>query len=102
MSKDTVFDENASEAFLREIYSTTKGTVRLHVLWQDLLAEIRGLEAERLRVIDIGGGGGQLASKVAELGHEVTICDPSEEMLDKARASLEETGLGDTVHFCPR
>ena len=94
---DTIFDGMAS--FLEDIYGTTKGDVRLHVLWQDLLTAIPALSAGGLRIIDVGAGIGEIANKVAELGHEVTLCDPSHEMLEKARTSIHEAGLSHTVRF---
>jgi S-adenosylmethionine-dependent methyltransferase len=96
---DTVFTGAIAEEFDREIYGTTKGEVRLHVLWEDLLAEVPALQAGGLRVIDVGAGAGQLARRVAELGHEVTLCEPSPDMLAKARALMDEARLSGKVHF---
>jgi S-adenosylmethionine-dependent methyltransferase len=92
----TVFDGAAGDMFAREVYGSTKGDVRLHVLWQDLLTEIPALERRRkLRVIDIGGGMGQIAARVAALGHDVTLCDASPAMLRKARATMRRAGADD-------
>ncbi len=95
---DIIFDRIA-DTFAQEIYGTTKGDVRLHVLWHDMCTEIPVLSDGGLRVIDIGAGMGQIARRVAELSHEVTLCDPSHDMLEKARASIKEAGLTDAVQF---
>lgn len=88
--QDTVFDGAPGDALAREVYGTTKGDVRLHVLWEDLLAEVPRLREGGLRVIDAGAGMGQIARRLAELGHDVTVCDPSQEMLEKARVAMPE------------
>lgn len=41
--------------------------------------------SEPLKVLDVGGGQGQLAFYLAELGHDVVLTDISNEMLDVAR-----------------
>jgi len=97
-ASDLIFDGGAGETFTRDIYGTTKGDVRLHVLWHDLVAEIPALRDSRLRVIDVGAGTGLIAARVAELGHEVTLCEPSRDMLEKARATMREAGLTERVH----
>lgn len=97
--RDTVFDSAAGEAFARDVYGSTKGAVRLHVLWQDLLTEIPPLNKRRkLRVIDAGGGMGQIAARIAALGHDVTLCEPSPAMLRKAHATMRKAGV-DGVRF---
>ena len=73
------------DTFLDQIYGTTKGEVRLHVLWLDMLAEVPALKDGGLRVIDIGAGKGQIARRLGELGHEVTLCEPSGDLLEEAR-----------------
>ena len=95
---DTVFDGIAG-TFSRTIYWTTKGRVRLAVLWQDLVSEVPILDTSGLRVIDVGAGMGQVATRIAGLGHHVTLCDPSQEMLDSARAALEREGVLDRANL---
>ena len=95
---DIVFDGMA-DTFAKEIYGTTKGDVRLHLLWHDLLAQLPAASRGNLQVIDVGAGMGQIAGRIAALGHEVTLCDPSRDMLEKAYASIHEAGLSDQTHF---
>ncbi len=68
------FDDIA-EKFSRNIYGTTKGQLRQAILWQDLEPLLAQLGPGPLRVLDAGGGEGQTAIKVAQLGHHVTLCD---------------------------
>jgi len=46
-----------------------------------------------LKVLDAGGGQGQLAVEVARLGHDVQLCDISGEMLSLARERAAEAGV---------
>jgi S-adenosylmethionine-dependent methyltransferase len=96
---DTVFDARLGDALAAGVYGTTKGEVRLGVLWHDLLAELPELRDGKLRVIDVGAGLGQIATQLAELGHRVTLCDPSEEMLERARAAMSAAGLDQQARF---
>lgn len=90
--QDAVFDRAQRELLEHDIYGTTKGVVRLHVLWHDLLEEWPSLEDGGLRAIDVGAGFGQIAQRLAELGHDVTVSDPSAEMLEHTRTALAERG----------
>lgn len=46
------------------------------------------------RVVDVGGGAGQQSIPLAGEGHEVTILDPSPEMLAEARRRIASEGEG--------
>ncbi len=46
-----------------------------------------------------GGGEGQTAIKVAQLGHHVTLCDLSAEMVARARQAAADKGVIDNMHF---
>ena len=48
-------------------------------------------------VIDIGGGTGGFAVRVAELGHRVTVIDPSPDALAALARRAEERGVADRV-----
>ena len=74
----------------RAIYGSTKGFIRSRVLWEDMTTQIPGLAEGRLSVLDAGGGSGRLAVRMAEAGNRVTLCDPSQEMLDLARKTARE------------
>jgi SAM-dependent methyltransferase len=72
--------------FVDEAYASVKGYVRTHVMHQHLLAHLPPSPAA---VLDVGGGAGNQSFPLARAGYEVTILDPSEPMLDKARQRLE-------------
>ena len=93
---DVDFDPLA-QGFAEDIYGSSKGYIRLNVLWRDLLSELPQLEKGGLEILDVGGGMGQVAVKLAKLGNRITLCDPSEKMLAKARATLERENLTQTV-----
>lgn len=89
MNKDKNFDQLAGK-FRNNIYGTSKGKVRMAVLWRDLTEYLaRG----PLKILDIGGGQGQVGLKLAALGHDVTINDISLDMLSIAEQSAKEKGL---------
>ncbi len=83
--EDKNFDALADK-FARKIYSNNKGEIRLAVLWAHLSRLIPEFnQAGPRRILDIGGGMGQLSLRLLALGYEVLLCDPSEKMLDHAR-----------------
>lgn len=55
----------------------------------------RGLD--RVAVLDVGGGTGGLASHLAELGHTVTVIDPSADALGSLERRAAESGVGDRL-----
>nr|WP_255537793.1 methyltransferase domain-containing protein [Motiliproteus sp. SC1-56] len=57
------------------------------------------LKAPGLRILDAGGGLGQMSRWAAELGHRVTLCDHSQAMLEQAVAANEAAGLGGKIHI---
>jgi S-adenosylmethionine-dependent methyltransferase len=92
MRGDVNFDGIAA-AFEAEIYGSSQGRVRLAVLWADLLESVPGLASGGLSVLDAGGGAGHLAIRLARLGHQVVLSDPSGEMLDLAAAAITAAGV---------
>ncbi|WP_342321278.1 tRNA uridine 5-oxyacetic acid(34) methyltransferase CmoM [Kosakonia sp. BYX6] len=96
--KDRNFDDIA-EKFSRNIYGTTKGKLRQAILWQDLDALLAKMGSGPLHVLDAGGGEGQTAIRMAQLGHNVTLCDVSKEMIARAQAAANEKGVSGNMHF---
>jgi 2-polyprenyl-3-methyl-5-hydroxy-6-metoxy-1,4-benzoquinol methylase len=72
-------------------YDTVRGHVRevvtRHNLQPYLPIKLGGT------AIDVGGGDGRDAEWLANMGFEVTLVDPSEEMLDKAQRRFVDNGL---------
>ncbi|HZE40154.1 MAG TPA: methyltransferase [Stackebrandtia sp.] len=81
-----------ADAFVDGAYATVKGRVRTYVLHQQLLEHLPPPPAT---VLDVGGGAGHQSLPLARMGYRVTILDPSEAMLDRARQRLaaEPTGV---------
>ncbi|WP_336854544.1 tRNA uridine 5-oxyacetic acid(34) methyltransferase CmoM [Pseudescherichia vulneris] len=96
--QDRNFDDIA-EKFSRNIYGTTKGQLRQAILWQDLDALLATFGPRPLRILDAGGGEGQTAIRLAKLGHHVTLCDLSGEMVARASAAAEAEGVIGNMHF---
>ena len=99
MIEDRNFDDLA-EKFAKNIYGTTKGQIRQTVVWQDL-SRILAMLSDKgtLTVLDAGGGIGQLSQKIAVLGHQVTLCDLSHEMLLLAEQDVTKNGLSQHYRF---
>lgn len=51
-----------------------------------------------LRVLDVAGGNGMAAVRLASQGHEVTVLDPAGAMLSNAILMAEEHGVADQLH----
>lgn len=83
------------------------GPVRTEVMWQSVLdaVELAGGGASRLDILDLGGGTGSDAVRLAQAGHTVTVVDPSPDALASLHRRSVELGveravaaiLGDTA-----
>lgn len=99
MIEDRNFDDLA-EKFSKNIYGTLKGEIRQTVVWQDLCDVLAHLSPTApLQVLDAGGGLGQLSQQLAALGHPVTLCDLSQEMLRLAEDTITQNGLAAQYRF---
>ena len=78
----------------------SSATTRNAVVWstlRDALAESRasdGAEPGPLDILDAGGGTGGFAVPLAELGHRVTVVDPSPDSLAALERRAAEAGIG--------
>jgi 2-polyprenyl-3-methyl-5-hydroxy-6-metoxy-1,4-benzoquinol methylase len=77
-------------------------SVRTAVVWEVLRAEIEAAAGRRegdapgpgvLDVLDVGGGTGGFAVPLAQLGHRVTVVDPSPDALAALERRSAETGV---------
>lgn len=85
---DHNFDSIAKK-FVDNIYGTSKGKIREVVIWDELLQCLSLLPQRKLRILDAGGGFGFFSQRLAQLGHEVVLCDISQELLKEASKQLE-------------
>ena len=95
---DRNFD-GLSARFKQQIYGTLKGQLRLKMLDLDLEQCLPNLNTRPLNVLDVGGGMGQFSSALAAQGHNITLTDISQEMLDNAKAIYEEVAPNSSPSF---
>src|SRR5712691_10924015 len=67
-------------------YGRLRGRVRTYVISAHLRDHLPGPPAA---LVDVGGGAGNQSVPLARDGYQVTIVDPSEAMLARARARLD-------------
>ncbi len=72
-----------------------RSAARTVVVWE-ALQQLLGGDRE-LSVLDVGGGTGGFAVRAAELGHRVTVVDPSPDALAILVRRAEENGVADRV-----
>ncbi|MBA2739002.1 MAG: methyltransferase domain-containing protein [Nocardioidaceae bacterium] len=87
-----------------------RSALRTAVVWDLLQTELAGLDSPvgtgeegtakgpQGRVVDLGGGTGEFAVRVAELGHEVTVVDPSPDALAALDRRAADAGVVERVH----
>jgi SAM-dependent methyltransferase len=74
--------------------SERRASARTAVVWEALEPVLAGGAPPRSRdVLDIGGGTGGFAVRVAELGHRVTVVDPSPDALAALARRAREVGV---------
>lgn len=94
MKQDRIFD-GLSSRFGRKIYQNNdpRGAIRLHITQDDLLTH---LPNQSLKVLDAGGGMGQMSLWLAQQGHQVTLLEPSSEMITQAKNNCSDVS---TIQF---
>lgn len=100
---DNTGDRNFNDLvghFQKNIYQTPKGQIRLDIIWRDLISALPSIEnGPKLRILDAGAGLGYMAGMLAELGHEVVLCDVSDEILKQAEQHLSQNHPQATYHL---
>lgn len=77
------------------------GPVRTEVMWQAVMDAVQvagGATGNGLDVLDLGGGTGSDAVRLALLGHRVTVVDPSPDALASLHRRGVDAGLAEGVH----
>ncbi|WP_117233779.1 tRNA uridine 5-oxyacetic acid(34) methyltransferase CmoM [Vibrio maerlii] len=100
MTQDRNFDDIAHK-FAKNIYGSDKGGIRQTIVWEELsdaltelgVSSIDTHDGKPLELLDAGGGLAQVSQKIAKLGHNVSLCDLSSEMLQLAKQDIEKAGL---------
>ena len=98
---DHNFDPIAQK-FVNNIYGTTKGKIRSEIIWLELQHCLANLPQRPLRILDAGGGFGYFSQKLAELGHQVVLCDISSELLKVANSQIADKPYAKNIeiHHC--
>lgn len=96
MARDARYFDSISQHFLKNIYTSDKGKIRLAVLKRDLAPYVSDAPKQFL---DVGGGAGQMALWLANLGHEVTLVDFSGSLLKEAQAQASAAQLSERLHL---
>ncbi len=92
-TSDKNFDPLAAR-LEQNVYKSEKGKVRLEMLKHDMMTGIEELgHAIPLSILDAGGGTGKIARWLAAMGHNVTLCDISQEMILAAEEENLKAGL---------
>lgn len=87
-----VFDEHLAD--WRAYTATPWARIRYAVVRRTLTDSLASLGPGPFRVLDVGGGDGLDALPLAAAGHQVTLLDPSEQMLELARQRAAAEGAG--------
>lgn len=99
-NKDRNFDDLAPK-FQKKVYGGLKGQIRLAVLNRDLSdifpQVLRPPASTPLKVLDAGSGHAPFSLDLASLGHQVTLCDISSKMLEKATVDTADKNLESSV-----
>ena len=75
---------------------TPEGQLRLDLAFANL-RDFLPLNTRSLQALDIGGGTGANAVRLARLGIHVTLLDSSAEMLNLAENAARESGLSEQI-----
>lgn len=100
VTQDRNFDDIAHK-FAENIYGSDKGNIRQTIVWEDLqqiITQIDG-DSKPLTVLDAGGGLAQMSQKLAQQGHNIILCDVSNEMLSLAKQDIAQKGLLEQYQF---
>jgi S-adenosylmethionine-dependent methyltransferase len=81
--------------------SERRSSVRTGVVWDAVAARLEPSDPDHdlagARVVDIGGGTGGFAVRLAQQGHAVTVVDPSPDALAALGRRADEAGVADLV-----
>jgi S-adenosylmethionine-dependent methyltransferase len=88
------FERDASQYF--NYLKTPEGRLRIDLAFANL-KDFLPNPTESLRALDLGGGTGALALRLAQLGFHVTLLDPSLPMLDLAKRAVHDAQLTEKI-----
>src|ERR1700752_552694 len=77
---------------------TPEGRLRTDLAFANLEDFLPRRTSESLHALDVGGGTGATAVRLARLGFQVTVLEPSRSMLDIGRRAADEAEVGDKLN----
>jgi S-adenosylmethionine-dependent methyltransferase len=87
----SAFGDNASA--YRDYLQSPAGRLRQEIAWRRLATFLEGIwntaSSTPRRILDAGCGTGELALRLAQIGHQVVLLDPAEEMLSLAQCQAK-------------
>lgn len=87
--------------FKRKVYGGLKGKIRLEIIKRDLFEIVPHLFSDSrsapLNILDAGCGSAPVSLNFARLGHALTLCDISKEMLEIAVSQIKMQHIEDSV-----
>jgi S-adenosylmethionine-dependent methyltransferase len=93
MKEDKNFD-NLVDRLKSRVYGSPKGRLRVDLICQDLEQTVPEIDGKRrMKILDAGGGLGQIGLFLARKGHDIVLCDISQQMIDEAVRLFTEEGL---------
>ena len=94
--------DSIAQKFVKNIYGTTKGKIRSEIIWLEIQHCLDKLPQRPLRILDAGGGFGFFSQKLAKLGHQVVLCDISNELLKVANIQIADKPYANNIeiHHC--
>ncbi|MDA9555989.1 tRNA uridine 5-oxyacetic acid(34) methyltransferase CmoM [Vibrio sp.] len=100
MNQDRNFDDLAKK-FAKNIYGSDKGDIRQVIVWEDINTILNEYQHsdQTLHVLDAGGGLAQVSQRLAQLGHRITLCDISHEMLQIAEETIKQNNVSEQYEF---
>lgn len=107
INKSALVDRNfddLSERFAERIYDSEKGRLRLDLIQADLHACLD--LSKPLKVLDAGGGQGQMSAWLHDLGHDVTLVDLSQSMMnsrdlqERPSIACHQSSVQDFLNSC--
>jgi ubiquinone/menaquinone biosynthesis C-methylase UbiE len=82
----------SQEQFAKQSHRYGRGHILENI--DDISEALRGIELSRAsKVLDVATGGGHTGLYLASLGHQVTLSDIAQPMLDRAQRAAQERGL---------
>lgn len=91
--------DRLAKRFKKNIYGSQKGELRKQILWSHMQEYLPLKDKSPLKIIDLGCGEAPFAEQLLTMGHHLTLCDMSQDMIEAAKARLNEHPAFDQVKF---